>query len=178
MWSIIQKLRRPRPAEQPERPPDSPSAVRQWLEREEPALLTAIDSLTRLMADPKLGGPGFLTVQIGERITVSCQYPNISETLYQAALRGTAADLLPSELLNRGLRWETESGAVVILTLDAAPAGAELSARLAQLHSRNKAVRTLAEYLSSHYQNFTVRPLAGYILLTPNAASTETQNPV
>ena len=92
MWSIIKKIRRPVPAEPSEKPADSRAAVRLWLEREEASLLTAIDSLACLMKDPVLGGPGFLTVQLpqsaGEAVTVTCQYPNISEVLCRAACRG------------------------------------------------------------------------------------------
>ena len=113
MWSIIKKIRRPVPAEPSEKPADSRAAVRLWLEREEASLLTAIDSLARLMKDPVLGGPGFLTVQLpqsaGEAVTVTCQYPNISEVLCRAACRGGAEELLaagvPADLLGRGLSF-------------------------------------------------------------------------
>ena len=169
MWSIIKKIRRPVPAEPSEKPADSRAAVRLWLEREEASLLTAIDSLARLMKDPVLGGPGFLTVQL------TCQYPNISEVLCRAACRGGAEELLaagvPADLLDRGLRWETESGTVVLLTLDAAVVSGELAARLAQLHSRNEVLRSLAEELSRRCKGFSVRPLAGYLLLTPEGSS-------
>lgn len=179
MWSIIKKIRRPVPAEPSEKPADSRAAVRLWLEREEASLLTAIDSLARLMKDPVLGGPGFLTVQLpqsaGEAVTVTCQYPNISEVLCRAACRGGAEELLaagvPADLLDRGLRWETESGTVVLLTLDAAVVSGELAARLAQLHSRNEVLRSLAEELSRRCKGFSVRPLGGYLLLTPEGSS-------
>lgn len=176
MWSIFKKIRRPAPAEPSEKPADSRAAVRRWLEREEASLLTAIDSLASLMKDPVLGGPGFLTVQLPQRaggaVAVACQYPNISEVLCRAAARGGAAELLaagvPADLLERGLRWEMESGTVVLLTLDAAPVSVELAARLAQLRSRNEVLRGLAEELSRRCKGFSVRPLAGYLLLTPD----------
>lgn len=177
MWSIIKKFRRSKPADPPEKLPDSRTVVRCWLEREETALLAAVGSLSRLMADPVLGGPGFLTVQLpqeaGASVTVSCQYPNISEVLYRAASCGAAPELLaagvPAELVGRGLRWETESGTVVVLTLDAAPAGVELAALLTQLHSRGAVLQALAEELSRQCRGFAVRPLAGYLLLTPES---------
>ena len=185
MWSIFKKFRRPKPAEPPEKMPDSAAAVRRWLEQEGTALPEAIDSLARLMADPVLGGPGFLTVALpqeaGASAVVSCQYPNISEALYGPVFRGTEAGLLeagvPAELLRRGLRWEAESGTVVTLTLNGAPVSDELAALLAQLHSRNQVLGVLAGELSRRCPGFSVRPLAGYLLLTPETAPTPAAPP-
>ena len=178
MWSILNKLRR----QKPEIPaaPNGQAAVRRWLEAGAAAALgEAAGNLRALMDDPVLGGPGFLTVQLpqraGEPVSVSCQYPNISEILYRAALGGTAADLaaagVPPPLLDLGLRWETESGAVVILTLDAAPASGELTDLLTHLRSRNQVLQTLAGEIALRCPGFAVRPLAGYILLTPTPAA-------
>lgn len=179
MWSIFQKIRRSKPADPPEKPIDGKTAASRWLEREGGALLSAIDSLNRIMADPALGGPGFLTVQLPTQgdgaAAVSCQYPNISEILYRRVLRGTAADLLeagiPAALLDRGLRWEAESGTVVVLTMDAAPVGGEAAALLTRLHSRNQLLGALAGELARLCPGMEVRALAGYILLTPTPAA-------
>lgn len=185
MWSIFQKIRRSKPADSSEKPVDGQAAASRWLEKEGGALLSAIDSLAHIMADPVLGGPGFLTVQLPPQgdgaAAVSCQYPNISETLYRRVLRGTAADLLeagiPAALLDRGLRWEAESGTVVVLTLDAAPVGGEAAALLTRLHSRNQLLGALAGELVRLCPGMEVRALAGYILLTPTPAATSDPPP-
>lgn len=179
MWSIFKKFRRQAPAEPSEKIPDSAGAVLRWLEREGPALLSAIDGLARLMEDPVLGGPGFLTVCLpqaaGAVAAVSCQYPNITEALYRPVLQGDESALreagVPQALLDRGLRWEAEGGAVVVLTLDAGPVGGELAALLAQFRSRNQVLQVLAGELARRCPGFVVRPLAGYLLLTPTPAA-------
>ena len=93
----------------------------------------------------------------------------------------TAADLLeagiPAALLDRGLRWEAESGTVVVLTLDAAPVGGEAAALLTRLHSRNQLLGALAGELVRLCPGMEVRALAGYILLTPTPAATSDPPP-
>ena len=96
------------------------------------ALGKAADALAELMKHPELGGPGFITVRFslteasGGAAVVTAQYPNIREVLYRRILRqelepeALRAEGVPEALLALSPGFETESGGMVLVSVQAA----------------------------------------------------------
>ena len=155
-------------------------AFRQWLDRPsvQEGLEQAIETLLELMAHPKLGGPGFLTLRLpqpGEdgQVTVSAQYPNIREAMYNLITR---RELTPEALLKAGVperlpllspEFETESGGVVTVSIPAENMERELVGCISGRGERQAALRLLANHLGRRFPNLEVRPFGVELLLTP-----------
>ena len=155
-------------------------AFRQWLDRPgvQEILERAVEVLLELMAHPKLGGPGFLTLRLpqpGEdgAVTVSAQYPNIREALYGLVVR-RALDRealrragLPERLAVLSPVFETESGGVVVVTIPAGSMEQDVVSRISGRGERQAALRLLAERLERRFPGLEVRPFGSELLLTP-----------
>ena len=166
-------------AAQPSAAPES-EAFRQWLDRPDvqEALEQAVEVLLELMAHPRLGGPGFLTLRLpqpGEDglVTVSAQYPNIRETMYNLVIR---QELDPETLLKAGAperlpllspEFETESGGVVLVSLKTGGVPPELTACLNSRKERGSALGIVAEHLGERFPEFSVRVFGTELLLSP-----------
>ena len=166
-------------AAQPSAAPES-EAFRQWLDRPDvqEALVQAVEVLLELMAHPRLGGPGFLTLRLpqpGEDglVTVSAQYPNIRETMYNLVIR---QELDPETLLKAGAperlpllspELETESGGVVVVSIPVGNMERELVSCISGRGERQAALRLLADRLGKHFPNLEARPFGAELLLTP-----------
>lgn len=153
---------------------------RQWLDSPgiQEALEQAVEVLLELMAHPKLGGPGFLTLRLpqpGEEgsVTVSAQYPNIREAMYDMVVR---RELDRKTLLRAGLSerlaemspaFETESGGVVVVSIPAGNMEQEVISRVSGRGERQTALRLLAERLERRFPGLEVRPFGSELLLTP-----------
>ena len=155
-------------------------AFRQWLDHPDvqEVIDQAVEALLELMAHPKLGGPGFLTLRLpqpGENglVTVSAQYPNIRETMYNLVVR---QELDPETLLRAEVperlpalspEFETESGGVVVVSIPAGNMERELVSCISGHGERQAALRLLADLLGKHFPNLEVRPFGAELLLTP-----------
>lgn len=155
-------------------------AFRRWLDT--PGILEglerAVDALGELMAHRSLGGPGFLTVRLPQSgadggVAVTAQYPNIREAMYRLVVRreldretlwkaGT-----PERLLALSPEFETESGGVVVVSVQTAAMEPGLANRLSDRRERQAALRLLAERLGRRFPGFEVRPFGAELLLTP-----------
>lgn len=141
------------------------------------ALFGAIEALEAVMAHPELGGPGFLTLRFlpqGGVVAASAQYPNIREVLYRRAVRRELSreDLLgegvPAALLELSPEFETESGGVVLVTVEvAAP---ELPGQWG-LRERQAVLRTLSARIGERFPGLSVRSAGGELLLSPVRAA-------
>lgn len=164
-------------------PPDGgreEETFRRWLARPgvREALVRSVDALTRLMAHPELGGPGFLTVRLphpGEDggIAVTAQYPNIREAMYRRIVRreldrdGLLAAGVPEALLDLSPDFETDSGGVVAVAVRPLPMEPELISRLSGRGLRQEALDLLADCLGERFPGLEARPFGGELLLTP-----------
>lgn len=139
------------------------------------ALAAAIRALAAVMAHPELGGPGFLMVQFPSQAAavVTVQYPNIREELYRRIVRQElardelAAAGVPEDLLDQGPGFETESGGVVLISVQAGEPLPELSESLNSRKDRNAALNVFAELLEERFPEFSVRIFGTDLLLTP-----------
>ena len=155
-------------------------AFRPWLDRPgvQEILEQAVEVLLELMAHPKLGGPGFLTLRLpqpGEAgsVTVSAQYPNIREAMYGLIIR---RKLDRETLLRAGLPerltalspvFETESGGVVVVSIPAGSMDQEVVGCISGRGERQAALRLLAGCLEQRFPDLEVRPFGSELLLTP-----------
>lgn len=167
--------------ELPVQPPvGGEEAFRHWLDAPgvPEGLEQAVDALVDLMAHPELGGPGFLTVRLpqpgeGGFVTVTAQYPNIREALYRHVVRqelGREALLeagMAETLLTLAPAFESDSGGVVIVTLQAAAMESELVGRLSGRGERQEALNLLAGRLARRFPALEVRTFGAELLLTP-----------
>ena len=145
---------------------------------EQETLEQAVEALLELMSHRSLGGPGFLTLRLpqpGESgsVTVSAQYPNIRETMYNLVSR-QAPDPetllkagVPERLLALSPGFETESGGVVVVSIPAGNMEQELVSCISGRGERQAALRLLADRLGSQFPTVEVRPFGAELLLTP-----------
>ena len=147
------------------------------------ALTEAIRALEAVMAHPELGGPGFLLVQFPSaaadgRALVTAQYPNIREGLYRRIVRQELDDLagagMPGELLALDPAFETESGGVVLVSVQAGGVPQELADSFRDRRERNAALDILAELLEERVPAFSVRIFGTDLLLSPVREQTAT----
>lgn len=137
-------------------------------------LAESIRALEGLMAHPELGGPGFLTVQFpAESAVATAQYPNIREALYRL-LAGREPDRdelreagVPEALLSRDPVFETESGGVVTVSVEAGGVPPALAESLNSRRERRAALELLAEALAGECPQFSVRAFGPDLLLSP-----------
>ena len=156
----------PSPAAAPPLPGPAPGTVE--------ALTAAVAALQSLMSHPALGGPGFLTVRFSDgHITVSAQYPNIQEALYRRVVRQELSppDLLsegfPEKLLQLSPEFETESGGMVLLTVQISAPDPALLHALTSRRARQTVLNILAAELRPRFPDLSIRALGGELLLTP-----------
>ncbi|MDE7221351.1 MAG: hypothetical protein K2O45_17340 [Oscillospiraceae bacterium] len=155
-------------------------AFRRWAE--DPAitegLARAVEALGELMAHPELGGPGFLTLRLpqpGEDglVTAAAQYPNIREAMYCRVVRreldrdALLAAGVPEALLALEPQFETDSGGVVVVSVQAVPMGELLAEQISGRTDRQAALRLLAGRLGERFPRLEVRPFGSELLLTP-----------
>ena len=145
------------------------------------ALTGAIRDLETVMAHPSLGGPGFLMIQLppaAEAAVVTAQYPNIREELYRRIVRQELGDLaaagIPEELLVQEAVFETESGGVVLISVQAGGIPIELREHLNSRRERNTVLTALAELLGERLPNLSVRIFGADLLLSPVQEKEET----
>ncbi len=143
------------------------------------ALGKAADALAELMKHPELGGPGFITVRFslteasGGAAVVTAQYPNIREVLYRRILRqelepeALGAEGVPEALLALSPGFETESGGMVLVSVQAAGLDPALAERMAGCRERQETLEELAEGLGRRCPELSVRRLGGELLLSP-----------
>ena len=140
------------------------------------ALAEAIRALEAVMAHPELGGPGFLLVQFPPAAMEGCalvtaQYPNIREGLYRRIVRqeldGLAGAGIPEELLAREPAFETESGGVVLISVQVSGVALELAESFRDRRERNAALGILEELLAERFPAFSVRIFGTDLLLSP-----------
>ena len=143
------------------------------------AIAEAIKALEELMAHPEFGGPGFLMVQflyqapMEEGIIVTAQYPNIREGLYRRIVRQElerselAAAGVPEALLAQEPAFETESGGIVMVTIQAGGLPPELAEVLNCRRERNLALDMIAAILRTQFPELSVRVLGADLLLSP-----------
>lgn len=153
----------------PPEPPEIPPALAE-------AVGDAVEALAAVMAHPKLGGPGFLLVCFPSRegaVTVTAQYPNIREGLYRRIVR---RELEPAELTAAGVPealfsmspvFETESGGVVVLSLQTGVLPPALARALDCRRERGILLDQLARALGERLPGFSVRPFGADLLLSP-----------
>ena len=139
----------------------------------------AIRALEALMAHPELGGPGFLTVQFphqapaGGTAIVTAQYPNIREELYRRIVRRElrreelAAAGVPEALLSMHPEFETESGGVVMITVETGVIPPELAECLNGRKERSLALEAVGALLRAELPELSVRALGTDLLLSP-----------
>ncbi len=139
------------------------------------SLKAAADLLLAVMADPALGGPGYLTVQFptGEPPTVTAQFPNIGGILHRRILRrdlspaGLAAAGFPAALLAYRPRFAAESGSMVLMTVRVQALPPALARAAENREERERILAALAEELGRLLPDLGVRSLGGELLLTP-----------
>jgi len=149
------------------------------------ALAEAVQALEAVMAHPELGGPGFLLIQFPSVPDNSCavvtaQYPNIREGLYRRIVRqeleqaDLAAAGMPEALLLREPSFETESGGVVLLSVQVSGIPPEFTERLHSHRDRSTALCVLAETLEEKLPRFSIRLFGSDLLLSPDREGSET----
>lgn len=138
------------------------------------ALAETVEALLAVMDHPRLGGPGFLAVQLPRRgeeppcLTVTAQFPNIREALYRRVAQNDldpaalAAEGVPQVLFDHRPAFSADSGGMVLLTACACPFPDEEQ----DLQQRTQLLRFLAQDLQERFPQLTVRPLGGELLLS------------
>lgn len=166
----------------PPREPDAGARLRQALSEDGrimSSITESIRALEALMAHPALGGPGFLLVQFPPQppgcgyAAVTAQYPNIQEELYRRIVRQeldrdalTAAGM-PAGLLAAGPVFETESGGIVLVSVQAGGLPPALEDCFHCRRDRDAALRLLAGLLEERFPNLSVRTFGTELLLSP-----------
>ncbi len=151
---------------------------RRWLEGPEglEKLERTLEALGKLMTHPELGGPGFLTVRLpqkGEegRVTAAAQYPNIRESMYRRVRRRELEALeeagAPWELLALSPDFETDSGGMVIVAVEAAAMTPEAAEEVSGRKERQAALELLAAQLGRRFPRWEVRIFGTELTLTP-----------
>jgi len=130
--------------------------------------------MLELLRHPALGGPGFLTIRfLQDSADITAQFPNIQEALYRRIVR---QELDPSDLLREGFPeyllllspvFETESGGMVLLTVQIPNLNHDLLQALYCHRSRQTVLHSLAAELRRHCPGLSIRPLGGELILTP-----------
>lgn len=147
------------------------------------SLAETIQSLETVMEHPELGGPGFLLIQFPAapydgRAIVTAQYPNIREGLYRRIVRQELDDLaaagMPEALLLQKPSFETESGGVVLLSVQAGPIPPAFMERLHSHRERRIALGILADALEARLPRLSIRTFGAEILLSPDRAAIST----
>jgi len=170
-------------------PPEENAELRlHQLIREDPrmadALAETIQALETVMAHPELGGPGFLLIQFpsapdNRYAVVTAQYPNIREGLYRRIVRqelehnDLAAAGMPEDLLLRDPSFETESGGVVMLSVQVSGIPPEFMESLHSHRERSTTLGVLAEALEEKLPRFSIRIFGSDLLLSPARESSE-----
>lgn len=135
-------------------------------------LAAAVDALWAVMEHPALGGPGFITVRLSGPeeeglLTATAQYPNIREALYRRAVR---RELEPEALLEEGMpeallalspRFETDSGGVVLVSVQVSDGERQASG----FRERRAVLEALAKGLRQRSPELSVRCVGGELLL-------------
>ena len=161
-------------------PAEDREAFRRWLDA--PGiiddLMGAVEVLVELMAHRTLGGPGFLTLRLPQpwedgSVIVTAQYPNIREAMYRRVVRreldrdGLLAAGTPEALLELAPQFETDSGGMVAVSVEAAVMEPMLVRRISGLADRQAAMDLLAGALGQRLPAMEVRPFGSELLLTP-----------
>lgn len=148
--------------------PDGPEPDGQIVEE----LAAAVDALWAVMEHPALGGPGFITVRLSGPeeeglLTATAQYPNIREALYRRAVRrelepeALLAEGMPEALLALSPRFETDSGGVVLISVQVSDG----QGAAAGFRERRAVLETLAKGLRQRDPGLSVRCVGGELLL-------------
>lgn len=167
---------------QPPLEADTEQLLRQTLARQPSmveALAEAIRALEAVMAHPELGGPGFLLVQFPPapdcgNAVVMAQYPNIREGLYRRIVRqelykeNLAAAGIPEALLAQKPFFETESGGVVLISVQVNEVLPEFAKCLHTRRERSIALGILAEALGARLPLYSTRIFGADLLLSPD----------
>lgn len=136
---------------------------------------SAVDLLLAVMANPDLGGPGYLTIQLsaGRPPVAAAQYPNITGILHHRILR---RDLSPASLTAAGFpapllayhpNFTAESGSMVLISVSLQELPLELTRALESREGQERVLTALAEALGRRYPALGIRGLGGELLLTP-----------
>lgn len=149
-------------------------------------LAAAADALRAVMEHPALGGPGFITVRLSGPeeeglLTATAQYPNIREALYRRAVRrelepeALLAEGMPEALLALSPRFETDSGGVVLISVQVSHG----KRPEAGFRERRAVLEALAGGLRQKDPGLSVRCVGGELLLSPvrEEERTETAHP-
>lgn len=171
-----------------QQPPQEPEEETDAAERLEAAgtteaLCEVLNMLRAVMEHPRLGGPGFLTVQFplsGCGLPeASAQYPNIQEALYRRIVRGEmdrealVREGIPAELFDRRPEFAAESGGMVLLSVEVDFLPPELRGLMMERKGRREVLQALSDMLGERYPELAVRAIGGDLLLTPKMNGTE-----
>ena len=161
-------------------PAEDREAFRRWLDAPGVIddLMGAVEVLVELMAHRTLGGPGFLTLRLPQpwedgSVIVTAQYPNIREAMYRRVVRreldrdGLLAAGTPEALLELSPQFETDSGGMVAVSVEAAVMEPMLVRRISGRADRQAAMDLLAGALGRRFPAMEVRPFGSELLLTP-----------
>ncbi len=142
----------------------------------------AIRTLESVMEHPELGGPGFLMIQFpppdSGHAVITAQYPNIREDLYRRIVRQEldGGDLIaagvPAALLSLNPSFETESGGIVLLSVQVGGIPAAFAESLRSRRERSIALGVLTEALAAKLPQLSIRIFGADILLSPDRAAT------
>lgn len=146
-------------------------------------LAEAVRAMEELMAHPELGGPGFLLVRFPPLedgwTSVTVQYPNTREGLYRRIVRQEldreelAAAGMPAAVLDLDPSFETESGGVVMASVEVSGIPEAFVECLNSRRARSAGLEVLAQALRPRLPGLSIRSLGADLLLLPVRENTE-----